>query len=258
MSFAIVGFVLIYPLFLLIALFVASRFTKTTKAKLIVFAVWFLIPTWDVILGYPIYWYLCKYESGMKIYKTIDNVEGFYVGEKSKEYEPYEPYAGYRFIDYKEKETGKYYRSYWIDSNTSKLCIPIGDDAWVGQGKLYSAAFKQGKCIVKEEIREGDMSRWEEKTSTDEAYWQIYRKLLIPVLEIYKDKLVEIVDRSDNKILSQFFKIRWSGGWLWGFVSSIDAGNPAWITCLGNIQHPFDDTLQTTLKPKKGASHGNY
>ena len=42
-----------------------------------------LIPTWDFIIGYPIFLYLCKYKSGMNIYKSVENVEGFYVGENS-------------------------------------------------------------------------------------------------------------------------------------------------------------------------------
>lgn len=254
MSFAIVGFVLIYPFLLLIALFITSRFTKTTKAKLIVFAVWSLIPTWDVIIGYPIYWYLCKYESGMKIYKTVDNVEGFYVGEKSKEYEPYEPYAGYRFIDYKEKVTGKYYHSYWIDSNTSNLCIPIGDDAWVGQGKLYSAAFKQGKCIVKEEIKVEEASRlWFDSDSMDRQT----KLRIIPLLNFTHYIPLLIQDTTSSQKLGQLDYFWWNGGWLYGFISSIEVGSGG-VGC-GFIDNTPEITfVNTILKPKQGASNGNY
>ena len=55
----------------------------------------------------------------------MENVEGFYVGEKSKDHSSPEPYKGYRYVDYKEKESGKYYRNSWLDNNTSELCVPV-------------------------------------------------------------------------------------------------------------------------------------
>ena len=58
--------------------------TKSLKKKYIALAIVILIPTWDAILGLPIYLYLCKYHAGVKIYQTVDNVEGFYVGEEIK------------------------------------------------------------------------------------------------------------------------------------------------------------------------------
>jgi hypothetical protein len=43
-----------------------------------------LIPTWDIVLGYPIYKFLCWKDAGVHVYKTVGNVEGFYVGEEIK------------------------------------------------------------------------------------------------------------------------------------------------------------------------------
>ena len=158
------GVFLAYILFSLFVVWMAYKVFKTKKAIFIALIVMILIPTWDVIIGKPIYNYLCKNKAGVHIYKTVDNVEGFYIGEKSKRYEPYEPYKGYKYVDYKEKESGKYYRSYWVDNNTSKDCVPIGDDAWSKDGKLYSWWFHHGKCIVKKEIPEGEVSSlWEIK-----------------------------------------------------------------------------------------------
>lgn len=162
---------------------VVYKKTKNIKKMFIALAIMILIPTWDVIIGYPIYKFLCATQAGVKMYKTVDNVEGFYVGEKEQRHEPHEPYDGYKYLDYKEiinnKPTGKYYRSYWIDSNTSEECVPIGDDAWTNNGELYSKHFKQGKCIVKEEIAESEVSElWSLKKEVDHYmffYLNIYR-----------------------------------------------------------------------------------
>ncbi|MDT8339100.1 MAG: hypothetical protein RQ763_07865, partial [Sulfurimonas sp.] len=93
------GAIAIYIAILFIALWLIPKVVQHKHIKRIIFIVWFLIPTWDVIIGYPIYKFLCATQAGVKIYKTVDNVEGFYVGEKRKEFEPYEPYEGYKYID---------------------------------------------------------------------------------------------------------------------------------------------------------------
>ena len=106
-------------IYILISIFIIQMVYKkfnTKKSKYIATVIMILIPTWDVIIGYPIYKLLCWNSAGIHIYKTVDNVEGFYVGEKNIAYEPHEAYDGYKYIDYKEMHfstpTGKYYRSY--------------------------------------------------------------------------------------------------------------------------------------------------
>lgn len=145
--------------------------TQSVKMKYIALAVMVLIPTWDIVLGYPIYAYLCLTKAGVHIYKTIDNVEGFYVGEEDTEYEPYEPYKGYKYIEYQEvkhqKPTGKYYRSYWVnfweDTNAAKNCVfPRRDN------DDYAKAVKRGHCIVKEEIEEGEVT----------GLWKVSKKII--------------------------------------------------------------------------------
>lgn len=237
------GSIVIYVLVLLLSLWVVSRFIKSKKAKWVVFIIWLLIPTWDVILCYPIYWYLCKYEAGVKIYKTVDNVEGFYIGKQSKKFEPHEPYKGYRYVDYKEEESRKYYRSYWIENNTSEFCVPIGDDKWTHNGELYSKRLQQGKCIVKEEIAESEVSRWE--------YVEQSKKLQIfNVIDLRIDSTVSIKDTKNNQLVSEIIRIIWKGGWLYGLLASIPVGD-SW-----KVQYPkianidFTQFRQQTLKPK--------
>ncbi|MBA1432634.1 MAG: hypothetical protein FAF04_03335 [Epsilonproteobacteria bacterium] len=71
------------------------------------------------------------------------------------QYQPYQPYKDYKYVDYKEKESGKYYRSYWIDNNSSEDCVPYG----IYKYGHYADAFRHGKCIVKKEIPEKEVSR---------------------------------------------------------------------------------------------------
>ncbi len=147
--------------YIFLSKFIVKRVHKSygIKKANIALIIMILIPTWDVILGFLIYAYLCLFEAGPKIYKTVDNVEGFYVGEKDIAGQPYEPYYGYRYIDYQEVRnsqlTGKYYRSYWADywkdRNASNLCVyPSYPNSL---SHPYTKVFNNGKCIiVKEKI----------------------------------------------------------------------------------------------------------
>lgn len=116
MNFVLTVFLIAYLTVLLIALFAASKITKNKKVLIPITVIWLLFPAWDVFFGYPVYWYLHKFDSGIKVYKTFHHVEGFYVGETDQGCEPNEPYKGYRYIDYREKWSGKYYRKYWCEN----------------------------------------------------------------------------------------------------------------------------------------------
>lgn len=212
------------------------------KKANIALAIMILIPTWDVILGAPIYAYLCLFESGVKIYKTVDNVEGFYVGEKDAQYEPHEPYKGYKYIEYQEvkhqKSTGKYYRSYWVnfweDTNASKNCVPPRRD------DDYAKAVKKGHCIVKEEIAEKEVSRWGEK----------FKKELIFEIPVVKFKVyqhIEYLDRQTKEVMATGNSVWWQGGWAYGFFSSIEVGSGG-VSCDGNLD--YTKLEKEVLKPK--------
>lgn len=70
--------------YIFLSKFIVTKVYKAygVKKANIALAIMILIPTWDVILGFPIYAYLCMTQSGTKIYKTVDNVEGFYIGDR--------------------------------------------------------------------------------------------------------------------------------------------------------------------------------
>jgi len=227
----------------------------TKKAKYIATAIMVLIPTWDVILGFPIYAYLCATKAGVHIYKTVDNVEGFYVGEKDIANQPYEPYKGYKYIEYQEvkdqKPTGKYYRSYWVnyfkDRSESQYCVyPRYQNS---PTHPYTKAFSEGKCIVKKEISEGEVSRWSTVWNSNTNKIKNYYLVKIYGLGISVKKVGQIQDRSVKKILSEQFSVDWNKGWLLGFLSSIETGHPKIKFCGIDYSNVFE-LEHKTLKPK--------
>ena len=234
--------------YVLLAKFIVTKVLQRDGLKKanIALAIMILIPTWDIILGYPIYEYLCLTKAGVHIYKTVDDVEGFYIGEKDAQNEPYEPYKGYKYIEYQEvkyqKPTGKYYRSYWVnfweDTQYSKLCVsPRRDD-----DSAYAKAVRSGHCIVKEEIAEGEVSRWEEK----------FRKELIFEIPVVKFKVyqhIEYLDRQTQEVMATGNSVWWQGGWIYGIFSSIEVGSGG-TSCNRNLD--YTKLENETLKPKKG------
>lgn len=231
-------------LYIMIAIKVTSYvMNKTDKTEYAVMTalIFFLIPTWDLILGYPIYWYLCKHEAGIKIYKSVDNVEGFYVGKQDGTL-PVEPYQDYRFIDYHDKEDGKYYRNSWLDSNTSDLCVPVG----IYRYSNYAEAFAKGKCIAKEEIQESEVSRWEVAYITD-------KKInIIPILALHKRIEIEIINRNNGKVIAEAIDCNFGQGWIIGLLSSNVIGNRSWESCMGYDYSYHDILIKKTLIPVGG------
>lgn len=245
------GFLIIAPfiLYWLLAKFVIKKVYKQTQSlnkKRIVTAIFILIPTWDIILGFPIYWYLCATQSGVKIYKTIDNVEGFYVGENHYGGSILLPYEGYRFIDYQDENNSKYYRNSWLDNNASHECV-----SYLGaQSYDYTQAFKSGKCIVKKELKKTEVSQWEVK-----QYYPGTTKQIVPVLSLNKFYEIQIYDRRTKQQLGEIINCSWKGGWVHGIISSIETGSSNYFACSNFYIN--DEFMTSILKPKKGTQHGN-
>lgn len=234
--------------YIFLSKFIINKVYKTygtKKAKNIALAIMILIPTWDIILGYPIYKYLCWTKAGVHIYKTIDNVEGFYIGEHSRRYEPYKPYKGYRYVDYKEKESGKYYRSYWVDNNISKDCVPYG----IYKFGDYANAFYHGKCIVKKEIPESEVTAlWEISKKEIHDYNFLYLKITSVHVEVIdprtKDKYFTIKDYMVDK------------SWITGALNPVSESKDRYY-CNGIVANTdntigYYDIVNYILNSKKG------
>jgi hypothetical protein len=237
--------------YILFSKFIIDKVYKsygTKKAKNIALAIMILIPTWDIVLGYPIYKLLCWTSAGVHIYKSVDNVEGFYIGDwRSDGYSkvPPRPYKGYRFVDYREirggKPTGKYFRTIWMDANETDECI-----TGIGYPNEYNKKLAQsGKCIVKKEIPEGEVSRLEFNNDWIDEF-------ILPGIDIKMVSSARVIKRIDKIILSELIRIVWKGGWVYGILSSIPVGN-SWKIKYPTIHDvPGHTIIIKTLKPKKG------
>jgi len=149
------------------------------KARYIVAAIFILIPTWDMIPSWLYLEYLCKTEGGLKIYKTVDNVEGFYEEDYYYQKENVLKTYGYKYLESREIGTGKFIR-YVLGENSQ---------------------------ITKEEVN-NPISNFE----------FIGRNINMRLpLTIYKDEYI-IRDIRTKEILSMMKHFHSSGGWLksWG------------------------------------------
>ena len=236
-------------LYIMIAIKVTSYVmdkTDKTKYAIITALLFFLIPTWDLILGYPIYWYLCKHEAGIKIYKTVDNVEGFYVGEKRSSSPMILPYDGYSYIDYKDEKSGKFYRNSWLDTNSSSECVSYKG----AQSYDYTQAFQAGKCITKKELRENEVSQWYFITNYGAPYLGgMEAPIIIPILNFTHQTPLVIQDTTTSQKLGQLDYYWWQGGWVYGSLSSISVGSGG-VGCGLEDRKPEITLVNTILKHK--------
>lgn len=193
MNFAITVFILAYLILLGIALYVTSKITKNKKANIVVIGLWLIAPAWDLFLGYPVYYYLNKYQSGIKIYKKIDHAEGFYVGEKNWECAPDRPFNGYRYIDYKDKQSGRYYRKYWLDRNSSNH---------IGTIEIDRSAVST-YCLYDDAVHQHD-------------------SFLLSLLNITQPAALFIKNKCQNQELGELDTYKWGGSWIARMFSSTD------------------------------------
>jgi len=230
-------------IYLLVGLLIIVLVAKSTKGRIIGIIILALIPTWDVIVGYPTFWYLCKFKSGVKIYKTVENVEGFYVGEKPGLVEPLRPYSNYRYTDYYNSYKKRYYRSYWLDNTSSDLCYQPKKKKW------YQDEFDKGRCLARKELQIDQLSQFELKGSSERREW----KNIIPLLGVYKNPN-QIIDRKTGQVLGEQVIYNWNQGWLNTFLTD---GMSVSRCTLSSKPNTFRDTLELTLKPVQGVNSGN-
>lgn len=235
-----IGLTIIFGLvcYVLLARFVATLIVKKTKRllyKRLVIAFFILLPTWDVIIGFPIYWSLCKFHSGMEIYKTVENIQGFYIGEKLSKWSPLIPMNGYQYIDYKQRYSNKFFRNKWLDNNTDSNCYkPIGDFVV----HEYKEAFKAGRCIAVVPLEFKNIAKYEVQRP-DERYSQI-----LPIIKIEKIVARTIIDRESKNELSEVVYFRWNHGWLYTTFLAV-SGSP-WTSCSkkGGVEKLISKTLK--------------
>ncbi|NDY43561.1 hypothetical protein G3N55_12020 [Dissulfurirhabdus thermomarina] len=239
--------------YILFARFVVRLVYKTTgslKKKRIAIAIFLLIPTWDVILGYPVYWYLCHFKAGVKIYRTVDNVEGIYVGRNDyvllrRDMIPRRDgspglYSRYQFVDMYDERAKKYYRLYPVKTHADPNCMDPGEYKY----GTYAAYYNTGRCIARKEIPEEQVSRW--------GYLHYPLKHPVRLFKfphVIMDKPFKAIDRESGAIMAEATNYSWLPGWLMTFLTSIESG-PHWIRCM-QVADPKFYTLQYVIfKPQ--------
>lgn len=120
-----------------LARFVAKRI-KNRTAKYTVIAIFILIPTWDVIPGKLYFKQLCEKEGGLKIYKTVEDVEGYrvYPGATGLGPEAVEKY-GYKF---EERGSGRNFTRYTLGPDGKVIRQEVNESIarYVAEGKGWT------------------------------------------------------------------------------------------------------------------------
>lgn len=183
---------------------------------------------------------LCLFQCGSKIYQTVENVEGYYIGEVDKfTYNYLLSEKDYKFKDFKLKSNGQYYRAYWLDNNFSELCIK--PDQYNNPRHAYTSKFNNGQCIAIEQISENNVSQWEVINQ--------YKSTYIPIIQIEYGNARIIKDRQSGKILGKRNYVIWHGGWVNNFVLRLLSGHSSSASC-GKILNKKDDITLQVLKVK--------
>ncbi|AGF79752.1 hypothetical protein UWK_03225 [Desulfocapsa sulfexigens DSM 10523] len=223
-------------IYLLLGLLVIVLVAKSTKGRIIGIIILALIPSWDVIIGYPTFWYFCKFKSGMKIYKTVENVEGFYVGELRIKRTPRMPNKNYKYIDYQVEETGEFFRSYWLNDASSEGCYkPKKKDEY----KFKESFDQEIPCFAVKPLQPDEVSRYEVAYQPNKDQ----RILAIPTID--KFIYTEINDRHHNETLGIRVMYRWNRGWLRATLLNVDGSLGTLCPFKGNSEVLIYNTLKS-------------
>lgn len=151
-------FLLVLAVYVGVAWFIVKAL-PSKKSKYIGMAVFVLIPTWDVVPGWVYLQHLCQAEGGVKIYKPVEGIEGFYTTEQSIIRDALMKY-GYKFIE-STSIVAKHYRDSLgkngelvieeIDKPTSEYMLGILENgrAWgIKESKYVISKGKNGEVLA--------------------------------------------------------------------------------------------------------------
>ena len=160
--------------------------------KVVVIAAFILIPTWDIVPGKIALAHYCDKEGGIKIYRSIDGVEGF-LSLDGEAYEEYFKHFGYKYVEI--TKPGRDPRTSKV-VNTEYARVTLGSD-----GRL------------KEEKVDRPLSRY--------AYKEAPRlgegRMAFGIVR----NIDSILDLRTNEVLATRTEIYWRGNWLQRYASPI-------------------------------------
>ncbi len=183
----VLGFFLTY-----IAIAVGVAALAKGKWKLLVIAVFILIPTWDIIPGKIALAHYCDKEGGIKIYRSVEGVEGF-VSLGGGAYEEYFKQFGYKYVEI-AKQVRDPRNSKIV--NTEYARVTLGKDGKLNEERvdrlLSRYAYKEAP-----RLGEGRMA-----------------------LGIVRN-VDSILDLQTNEALATRTEIYWRGNWIQRYASPI-------------------------------------
>ncbi len=188
------------------------------KWRVLVIAVFVLIPTWDIIPGKIALDRLCEKEGGIKIFRSVEGVEGF-LSIDGKAYEEYFKRYGYKYVEIvREKRDPRTGKAVGIEYAR----VSLGQD-----GKLIEKAIEQP--VSKYEFR---------------AY-RNYDNYISPWgITLFSASIVDVQTR---EILSVDKRFGWYGGWLRQFNRPVLGAGRG---CEG-VKNSYANIVLQTLVPVK-------
>lgn len=227
-------FIFAFFLYLFLSIILYRYICKKTESKRLrglTIIILVLLATWDNILGLATYFYLCKTQGGLKIYRAVKNAEGYFdtrgrygfIGEYPDLIE-----GKYKFVEVEVKRdldwdarerrlsggreplrlpNGKY-RYYLAKAGSPHCEYYYKDKARFSKDDRYYGKFPDGYCMATEKI-ESFNSRY------------AYRYLLDADSKMYLPRIINIIkqessirDMQTEEILGVARSFYYWGGWI--------------------------------------------
>lgn len=120
----------------------AAKRTKIIAALVTLFIFW-LIPFWDWLPTVIYHNYLCSTEAGMKVYRSVEGVEGYYGAGSGA------LFAGYKY-GYGKDYSGNYFR---YRKNPDQSAIKPWIEEPAPESPIYSVKYEQKKLDYMNEVK---------------------------------------------------------------------------------------------------------
>ena len=205
----------------ILVIYIAIAVGITTMAKgvwkVLVIAVFILIPTWDIIPGKIALTHYCDTEGGIKIYRSVDGVEGF-LSLDGRVYEEYFRRYGYKYVEIERKvrdaQTGR-------PGAPQYVRVTLGEDGKLKEQEIAKPASQYAEKLI---------GNYE----------------IIPWLGIggFADS---IIDLRTNAIIGEYKEIGWGGNWIQRHAAPILGGGGS----CRESGNPYERLRLQVLKPIK-------
>ncbi len=202
---------------------VAALFIKlipSARAKIIVAALFVLVPFGDYMLGSAYHKYLCFRDAGQTVFKRVDHVEGFFINRSPSV--SFVEQSGYHYIEGygKDRESNKKYLRYQRDPVNSKIT----------QDEVSKITARYTYEPMVEHIQHGLFGYFD---------------------YIYQESVIR--DSLEKTILAKQVRIAYTGGWLQRVVlggggATCYGDSTNVVTFVTSVLRPIDEALMGNKK----------